>query len=216
MTAYPQLVIEYVLEGQQRGYNFTSPTRGYSEDALKAIWRNAMPRGQGWGAFTGAASVKCFTLPDKRIAVAQVAVTDQQDESGRRGIRRAVIDVLAHADYAEALKTRLALIPASIQQDADHNLENWRRTRVLERLSGKIRKVGQLILTHAYSTPYDWQVVEAVLLKLAITPHPALRPLASPLNFTTLALEYREEAPVVALPAAEATNIRNIPTLPVV
>jgi hypothetical protein len=40
----PQLVLEYVFEGHQRGYNFTSSTKGFSDTVLKTIWRTAMPR----------------------------------------------------------------------------------------------------------------------------------------------------------------------------
>jgi hypothetical protein len=216
LIQHPQLVIEYVFEGQQRGYNFTSATRGYADETLKIIWRSAMPRGQGWSACTGAASLKCFLLPDRNMAVSQVTVTDQQDESGRKGIRRAVIDVVSPSEYDRLLRERLLALPAGIQKDADYHLEEWRRTRMLERLAGKLRKAGQLVLSHKYTTPADWLVVEAVILKLTLTSHPVLRTLKVPLNFTTMALEYRDEAPLVGLPADRAAKIQNIPVLPVI
>jgi membrane-bound lytic murein transglycosylase B len=43
------LTLEYVLDGSRPGYQFTTPTNGIGEAALKTIWRSAMPRGQGWG-----------------------------------------------------------------------------------------------------------------------------------------------------------------------
>lgn len=207
------LILEYVLEGQNRGYNFTTPTRSYSDDVLKVIWRNAMPRGQGWGTYIGAESCKCFLLPDGRVVVSQITVTDAQDESGRRGIRRAVIEVISAAEYARVLRTALDALPVSIQRDADHNLREWRRIRALERLSNRIRKAKQLIFTHSYSTAADWRVVEAVLLRIALEPPHALRLFGASLSFTTLALEYREESMLVALPAEKAASISSLPTL---
>ena len=104
------LVIEYVLEGHQRGYNFTSSTQGYSDDDLKTIWRNAMPRGQGWSAFVGARSLKCFPLDEHglRVVACETVVTDMIDENGRGGIRRATIQVMARADYLTYLDRRFA------------------------------------------------------------------------------------------------------------
>lgn len=81
-----QLVIDYVLEGHQRGYNFTSSTQGFHDDVLKSIWRAAMPKGQGWGAYVGARSLKAFALEDSRLALSEVTVTDRRDESGRTHI----------------------------------------------------------------------------------------------------------------------------------
>ena len=81
-----QLVIDYVLEGHQRGYNFTSSTDGYSDAELKLIWRRAMPRGQGWSQYIGARSLKCFPLDgQRRAAVCETVVTAQRDEHGRGG-----------------------------------------------------------------------------------------------------------------------------------
>ena len=96
-----QLVLEYVFEGHKRGYNITSPTNGFNDDTLKTVWRNAMPRGQGWGAdaYIGARSLKSFPLPDGRIALADVHVTGLHDESGRGGIRKAVVDIMQPGEY---------------------------------------------------------------------------------------------------------------------
>jgi hypothetical protein len=211
MTHYPPLVIEYVTEGQQRGYNFTSPTRGYSDETLKFIWRNAMPRGQGWGAYIGAESRKYFPLPDGRFVLSHMHVTDLQDEIGRRGIRRTLIDVFPQTEYSRVLRTALDALPLSIQRDADHNLREWKRIRALERSGNQIRRVKQLIFSHRYTTLADWRVVEAVMLKLALMPPNPVRSLGNPLSFTTLALEHREETPVVALPQDRAETAAGIP-----
>ncbi len=52
------LVLEYVLNSRRPGYNFTTPTNGFSDSTLKAIWQQAMPRGQGWRHYIGAQSLK--------------------------------------------------------------------------------------------------------------------------------------------------------------
>ena len=77
-----QLILEYVLEGHKRGYNFTSSTQGFHDDVLKSIWRKAMPRGQGWNAavYAGARSLKSFWLEDGRMAMSETVVTDMRDE----------------------------------------------------------------------------------------------------------------------------------------
>ncbi len=205
-TSGSELVMEYVFEGQQRGYNFTSPTNGFADDVLKVIWRQAMPRGQGWGGYIGAQSLKCFPLPDNRVAVSQITVTDQSDESGRRGIRRAVITVLPLTAYAAFLSERKRAHPAGIQQDAVFILENWRRTRLLEHMTRKISRTGQLILAHAFTTNADWLVTEAVMLRLLVSPPRGLRQ-DGVLPFTTLALSHHDEMALVGMPVNKTQQI---------
>lgn len=207
------LVLEYVFEGPQRGYNFTSPTHGYAEDTLKAIWRSAMPRGQGWTQYVGAESRKCFALPNGKWVSSHVTVTDLADEGGRRGIRRAVIEVVPLHAYGAYLRQCLEALPAGVRDDADQQIAYWQRTRTLDRLAGKIKKAEHLILTHPYSTLADWRFVEAVVLKLAITPIGPLKAWGQRLGFTTLALAHHEEAPLVAMPAEKVATIRDVPVV---
>ncbi|MCU0499170.1 MAG: hypothetical protein MUF87_17595 [Anaerolineae bacterium] len=212
---HPPLIIDYLTEGPQRGYSFTTPTHAYSDETIKSIWRNAMPRGQGWAAYIGAKSLKSFVLPDKRIVIAQTEVTDRADESGRRGIRRTQIEVFAPADYRPALTHRLGQFNAGLQQDADFHLAQWRKTAAFERLGPQIKRAHQLIFTHAFSTLADWQVIEVLLLKIAIHPPYALRQFGNVLSFTTLALAPHEESLLTALPADRAATLSKIPSLAV-
>ncbi len=199
LSPNPALTIEYITEGSQRGYNFTSPTRGYSEADLKTIWQRAMPRGQGWTQYIGARSLKCFRLPSGRIAISTVSVTDQQDESGRRGIRRADIMTFSTSEYPAAVRNLWDALPEGIQNDARFQWEYWRKRRAVEQQIGKIRRKNQLILTHLYSSMNDWQVMEGIILYL--TQRPSLIPvLPQPFDWTTLALDYQDEATVVAVP----------------
>lgn len=210
------LVIEYVFEGHQRGYNFTSSTAGYSEETLKAVWRQAMPRGQGWGAapFSGAQMLKGFPLPSGQIALAEVVVTDREDEHGRRGIRRAVVDVLTADAAVERLRSRLASYPPEVQAhtDAHPTLGQWWRilTDALPRLGGD----PQVVLSRPYTTPQDWLRVEAFVIKVALSRLIPLRRWGKVVPFTTLALEHRDESRLVALPAQRiATDARISPIL---
>jgi hypothetical protein len=198
-----RLVIEYSLQGHQRGYNFTTSTRSFDEQTLRTIWRNAMPRGQGWGEATyqGARSIKYFPLPDGRAAVSEVTVTDLQDENGRRGIRRAVIDIMSPAVFVHHLASRLDSYPQETTSLAETNYLHLRKSLP------KLKRTKALILTHHYQTERSWWLVEALVLRLAATPPAPLRKWGSVLPFTTLALDHRDESPVVALPAACAGQI---------
>ncbi len=204
MSATP-LVIDYITEGAERGYRFTTPTRGCSDEDLKTIWQRAMPRGQGWAQYVGARSLKCFMLSGGRVAVSQVSVTDQQDESGRRGIRRAEISVLAGRDYPAHLREHWNALPEGIQKDALFQWEYWRKLRMVENHLPRIRRRNQLVLTHPYTTMADWQVLEGIVLRLALMP--SLVPGFPPdFTWTTLALDYQDEAMLVALPQQKLTQ----------
>jgi hypothetical protein len=198
-----RLVIDYVLEGLRRGYNFVTPTQGIDEVTLAAVWRSAMPRGQGWNApqYVGARSLKCFPLDDKTVALSEVTVTDSQDEQGRRGIRRAVIDILAVDACYDGLHERLEGYPAVVQAQLARRptLGQWKR--IIDAALPKVRGDAQVVLSHSYSTAEDWAIVEAFVVKLALSRRAPLSRWGKIPPFTTLALETREEAQLVALPS---------------
>lgn len=201
------LVIEYVFVGHERGYNFTSPTHGYDDATLKAVWRQAMPRGQGWGADTyqGARMLKCFPLDDRRVGLAEVTVTDLQDEHGRRGIRRAEVDVLSTDAAVERLRARLTGYPPDVQATIDGRptLRQWWHI-VADALPG-LKRDSQVVLARPYTGPTDWMLVEAFVLKVALSRLIPLRRWGKITPFTTLALDYRDESRLVALPAQRVT-----------
>lgn len=198
------LVIEYVLEGHQRGYSYTSSTHGYSDAELKAIWRSAMPRGQGWTQYIGARSLKCFPL-DGQVVLSETVVTDQRDESGRGGIRRTVIDVLNPRDYQTALEHRLHELPSEIRARVDRIPTFTQRLAMNNQLM--THKKDQLVILHTYSTPERWQVMEGLLIKLALAPISAMSRWGRIIPFTTLALSPHDESPLVALPADKADRL---------
>ncbi len=195
--AASRLVIEYVMEGHQRGYNFTSPTDGYDAETLKLIWRSAMSRGQGWGtpAFVGARSIKCFPLDDGRVAVSEVTVTDQQDENGRRGIRRAVIDVMTPAVFGHHIRSRLDGYPPDVLRTADRYRQQAQKGLL------RLKRSAPLVLAHHFTSKRDWWPVEALVLRLIASPPPLMRGWGQVVTFTTLALDYRGESRLVAVPA---------------
>lgn len=199
-----QLVLEYIVDGPQRGYNFTSPTDHFDDAVLKSIWRSAMPRGQGWGddKYTGARSIKCFALPDGRMAVSEMTVTDLQDEHGRRGIRRAVIDVMTRRVFYHHLQSRLESYPAEIRGDARHQY------REVQGKTPRMKRDNPLVVAFPYNETHSWWLMEALVLQLAVMPIRAMRRFqdGAAIPFTTLALDYRGESKIVALPIDRARN----------
>lgn len=212
----PDLVLEYVLDGRHPGYNFTTPTDRFDDATLKTIWRNAMPRGQGWGEYVGARSLKCFALAGGwRVAVSEVFVTNQVDEGGRRGIRRAEITVMPAEKFQAYLQVRLAMLPEPVREAAGEKLNWWRWRRILDRASkGRGKNKNQVVLAHPYTSEAGWQMAEAVLLQLATARR--LRSVKGweRLNsLTTLALGHRDESRLVAIPLNKARDISDVPVV---
>jgi len=199
-----QLVLEYVFEGHKRGYNITSPTNGFNDDTLKTVWRNAMPRGQGWGAeaYMNARSLKSFPLPDGRIALADVNVTGLKDESGRGGIRKAVVDIMQPGEYLDALRVRLGRYPQPVLTEANRKPGFGRR-----RLP-KVQGDSQVVLAHPYTNSDTWQIIEALILTEAVDLLDRRWLGSKYFPFTTLALEYRDESQVVVLPESRANELQ--------
>ena len=200
-----QLVLEYVFEGHKRGYNITSPTNGFNDDTLKTVWRNAMPRGQGWGAdaYVGARSLKSFPLPDGRIALADVNVTGLKDESGRGGIRKAVVDIMQPGEYLDILRARFNRYPQNVQ------LEASRKPGFGRRRMPKVQGDAQVVLAHPYTTSDQWQSIEALILYEALELLDRRWLGGKYFPFTTLALEYRDESQVVVLPESRANELQS-------
>ncbi len=206
------LIIDYILggEGMHRGYNFTTPTNHIAPGVVQTIWRHAMPRGKGWRdpLYIGAHSLKCIPLPNGRAAISDIIVTDKCDELGRQGIRRAEIDIVGADDYQGYLLERWRKLPVFAREAADRKLgfRMWKRitTKTLPKLKGD----AQVILAYPYRNPEDWQVVEAFILKLMLAKRVRLLKGWGKVNpFTTLALDFRMESRLVALPAEKAAKI---------
>ena len=220
-----QLTIDYVLEGRRRGYNFITPTDGMDSETVKAIWRGAMPRGQGWGAdeYRGAHSLKCFPLPSGEVAVCETTITDTRDELGRSGIRRTVIDVMTVRAYVDDLRRRLNAFPEPLIDQAEAKLSSrewqllFKKNREAKRPKTMIKP--QTILAHPYGS--DWQFVEVCILLLAnrstlltnlIEMSPKVNPFADRvLSVTTLALDYQDEGRIVAIPLEKVRELNGVP-----
>jgi hypothetical protein len=206
----PKLVIEYQLDGKRPGYAFSPPTQAFDDQTLKIIWRHAMPRGQGWGrpSYAGAQSLKTFRLDKRRYAVSTATVTDQRDESGRGGIRRAEIDVMGTAAYLKFLEGRIRRYPAALQQAADRRLTHTFWQQVLDKLTPKLKPHRQIVLAHPYVDPGEWALMEVLVMKVATSRRIRLIKGWGAVNsFTTLALDYREESSIVALPLERAQQL---------
>jgi hypothetical protein len=197
------IIIEYVLTGQQRGYNITSGAGQLDEQANKALWRSAMPRGTGWGGYVGAQSLKVFSLPDDRIAFCDVSVTDQQDETGRTGIRRAEVTLINPNQYTRTLEQRLSHYPTDLLVVA-----KARHAKLKAKLP-RFKRDASIILTHPYHSVERWGLVEAVMLLLALDAPRAWRGQTPPIPFTTLALDHRGDNPLIALPVNVASQLES-------
>jgi hypothetical protein len=225
----PTLTIDYRTDGERRGYGFATPTEGVDPAAVKAIWRHAMPRGQGWDdpALRGARALKAFPLHTGEIALCDVTVTDARDEMGRAGIRHAEIALRSPRDHDAHLRARLADMPADVVALAERRLNSheWALMFRKQRGSHPPRSVvkPQTILAFPYTTPDAWQFVEACILLLAarLTPlsnllevSPSVNPFADrALSFTTLALDYRDETRLIAVPLERAAAWRDVPLI---
>ncbi len=207
------LIIEYRTEGRQRGYDFTSPTHGYSDATLKQVWRLAMPRGQGWAEYVGARSLKCFPVDDRRLALSEVTVTDQQDESGRRGIRRAIVRVMQAEVCAAYLRGWLRDYPGAIQSQIARVPTPGQWASIVKQTMPLVgRGQQQLVLTRAYARE-RWPVIEGVIVKLALALPLGLKRHWGIVPFTTLALDPREEMALVGLPRALLSRASDLSVL---
>lgn len=206
----PDLVIEYALEGKRPGYGFRPPLDGVDERTQAAVWRQAMPRGQGWGAdaFAGAQSLKCFPIDGGRMAVSSVTVTDQSDELGRRGIRRAGVSIVPARDYPAYLQARLDALPREVREAAGEQFVGYLWQRIVDRALLRGRRV---VLTAPYTGPASWQYVEALVLRLVTSPGIRLFEGWGPLtSFTTLALDWRDEGQIVGVPRGRLDGARGV------
>ncbi len=161
-----ELTIGYVLDGARRGYNFTTPTDGIDPATLKAIWRGAMPRGQGWDQYPATTALKCFPLESGEAVICEVAVTDMVDEVGRQGIRQATIRILTEREYQAHLLDRLSALPAATVANAERKLTSheWELLFKKYRDAKKPKSIlkPQTILAYPY-TPDGLAVRRGVL-----------------------------------------------------
>lgn len=205
-----QLVIEYLLEGVHRGYAFTSPTQGVPEETLRTIWRLAMPRGQGWGGtvYAGSLALKGFAAGEHTAALSQVTVTDQQDEIGRRGIRRVVIWLMSPDECVLHLRQRLDSLYRELLARGVVTPRQW--AKLGDSLTHRLRGKNQVILSHPYQTPAHWKMVEALVLRLSLTHQGPDTCWNKFVPFTTLALDARDESRLVAVPAQHAAQLHGV------
>lgn len=196
-----RLVIDYALDGPHPGYRFRPPTNGFDRSTLDAVWRGAMPRGQGWGteALAGARSLKSFPVGSRTMALSTVVVTGQRDELGRGGIRRAEIDLIPAGEYPARLAERIAALPPAAVDAAGGQMGGYLWQRVVDRVL--LRGGRQVVLSYPYRSPEDWQIVEGLILRLVTSPGVRMFEGWGPLTpFTTLALGRGDEGRVVGMP----------------
>lgn len=215
----PSLIIEYQLESRYPGYAYQQPTPPYSDALLKAVWRQAMPRGKGWSApiYRSARSLKCFPVTNDQVALALTTVTDQVDETGRRGIKRTEIDILSMDDIVPHLRNLISTFPDAVQIAAKRAFTVGTWARIIDHALPRIgKKQPQLVFTHSYTDLDTWSVIEAVVLNLAVAwPMRALPGWGKFFSFTTFALTNEEESRIVALPAEKVQQVEGVRVIPI-
>lgn len=205
------LALDYTLTGQRRGYTL-GPAGAVPPDVYKVIWRQALPRGQGWDAptFIGARALKCFPIDARTAAISEIAITDLRDELGRGGIRQAVIHYGSHDAIRRILRDRLDALPHLVVHRAEAALTSQAWALLFKRYWDASRGLkSQTVLALPY-TAAGWPFIEACLLLLAtratllanlIELSPSVNPFADKLlSFTTLTLDPRDETRLIALP----------------
>ena len=212
-----KLTIEYRLEGRHPGYQFTGPTDpAIDKRTRKAVWQNAIPRGQGWrdARYAHARTLKVFDAGPGQMAASVVHVTDMTDEMGRGGIRRAKVTLMDDSVYHSFVRETYKLYPETIRRAAEDRLMSTVWRRVLDKALLRARE--QIVLAYPYRNAEDWKLVEALVLRLVSAPGVrwvegwGTRP-----TFTTLSLDWREEGRVVALPLERARSVRGVPVIEV-
>ena len=208
------LTIEYVLEGPRPGYTYVGSTDGFADETLTAIWRGAMPRGQGWGAdrYTDARAIKCFAISGGRVAISAVRVTGMQDELGRGGIRRADITVIGADAYHSFVAASISGYPPAVRQAARERVGSVAWRRVVNKALLQARQ--QIVLAAPYNDAAAWQLVEALVMQLVLSQGVRLMEgWGRTPSFTTLALNWRDEARIVALPLDVARRVQGVPVI---
>ena len=208
------LTIEYHLDGMQPGYRFAPGSDPVDEVTRRAVWRSAMPRGQGWGdaAYRAARSIKLFETGRGQVAASAVRVTEMVDEMGRAGIRRAEVTLMRVSAYRAFVEASFDAYPRAVRQAAHDRLGSTMWRRVLNK--ALLRAQQQIVLAYPYHGPDDWQLVEALVMRLVTAPGVRwVEGWGTTPSFTTLALDWREESRVVALPLDRARLVTNVPVI---
>jgi len=74
------------------------------------------------------------------------------------------------------------------------------REQIINRSLPKMKGSPQVIISRPYQGIGDWQIVEALVIKLALSRTGPMRRWGKIIPFTTLALDFHDESNLVALP----------------
>lgn len=226
-------------ENGTKGYTLQDIEGKVSGEIRRQIWYSALPKGKGWNAdeFRGVQILKCFELSDGRIAISQVENTNETDEGGRSGIMRSSILVASRMRAISWLQQRLTdlIEEDTILSKHAHQIINSRgfksqliynrhrspdnhtfdkRSGLLSQLMGAIssKAKGQIILTWDFSKEH-WKIIEIIMLSLVTrktnVTSEFLESTNDFINFTTLALDYRDENRIIAIPTSKFENLEN-------
>jgi hypothetical protein len=107
-------------------------------------------------------------------------------------------------ECAAHLRQRLRSYPAQVERELSRLPTAGQWAQVVGRVMPLMGKgQPQLILTHPFDRP-RWQVMEGVIIKLALALQVGLKRYSGVVPFTTLTLDPREEMALVGVPASSA------------
>jgi hypothetical protein len=109
--------------------------------------------------------------------------------------------------YRHHLQSRLAGYPSDVQAAAE------RKRAAIQRSMPRLKRRQPLMLASTFTTARDWWTIEVLVLKLAAAPIGPMRRWGDVIPFTTLALDYRDESNVVAVPANHTVHLDGVPIM---
>jgi hypothetical protein len=198
IRTHPPFAIISLSSG--RGYEITDHSPDLSSYELRLIWRKARPFGEGWSAYIGAESIKCFRLACDKLAIAQTQVTHQQDEYGRTGILFTRVELFNISEYSARLKSmyRNALSAVRLSK------VKLSQPSILQ-IVQQILLNRQIILAYKYTDRANWHFMEAIILKSILSLPVYIQPWIS---FTTFALSPYGESFIIGIPLKAAKRAR--------
>jgi len=204
-----KLEIRYKLDGDKKGFNFEEfeGVEEFEESELKQIWHKAMPGGYGWSndAYIGSKSLKCFSLDNGEVVISELTNTTQIDEAGRQGIRETDITVRTLDQHKDWLRHSLNRFSENTRSEAKAKIKKLRWKLIFRKIfwgwsiNIPFLRKSQVIFAFPYSHD-KWDLVECCALQLITNFNYLVAKNEEIITFTTLTLNPREEAHIIALP----------------
>ena len=218
----------YVIVSYDEEYRCTFASPELDPDTVTIASRHALPHGNGWERFCGVRAVRAFPLPNDRVGVSYVRITDEADRDKRRGIMKGTCLILTPAEFQNVLLSSdfrfddvcpdgAPCSPGCSHAGVDLSREAASRhparavpsfLQRLLRVCGGLRHLSwwesicrrKLIFRVRFSGPPEWRVMERLVhAYVSVLP----RFLRKRLRFTTFTLSTDEAEHILGIPEGE-------------